>query len=117
VLCGDICKDTSTDVNNCGGCGTACPASTPCQTATCVAGHCQVTYTAAGTACGSPTCSSGMLYTPICDGSGTCGTVTSSCAPYVCNGVSGCYTSCTGNSQCASGYVCTGGQCVAAPSG
>jgi hypothetical protein len=40
-LCGTVCADFSTDVNNCGGCGRACPTGDVCinGACTCPAGH------------------------------------------------------------------------------
>lgn len=50
---------------------------------------------------------------PICDGQGSCdsGHVAYSCGHYNCSGVLNCFTSCTSNAMCATGYTCVNGEC------
>jgi hypothetical protein len=71
------------------------PKGTPCSDASCPASG--TTLTMAGT------CDSGMCVKP-----------TQSCAPYFCNGVAACQGTCSGDSDCQTGYYCTGvgGSCV-----
>ena len=42
TICGSTCSDLTTEMNNCGACGTKCSAISP-STAVCTAGHCLVT--------------------------------------------------------------------------
>jgi hypothetical protein len=93
-----------------------CAANGTCgNTGTCNgAGAC--TQAAATVTCGSPTCT-GSTYTPAptCTGSGTCGTATATtCGQYVCATSTTCKTSCSADTDCASGNYCTGpgGSCV-----
>jgi hypothetical protein len=70
------------------------------------AGACR--FRPANTSCGNETCS-GATYTPpaYCTGNGTCGSVASTaCANGLSCGSSQCKTSCSTNSDCASGYAC-----------
>jgi len=71
-------------------------------------------YTPSGTTCGAAACSAGTIRpAPKCDGAGTCQMQTqSSCSPYICNGTTACYTSCTADSQCVTGDYCASGQCM-----
>lgn len=69
-----------------------------------------------GTMCGAASCNSttNMLTAQsTCDGAGHCvAGVTGTCAPYVCQSATACYTSCSGASTgCVSGKVCVGGSC------
>jgi hypothetical protein len=65
----------------------------------------------AGTVCSVTTCadsptSSTETLPRSCDGNGNCqAAMTMPCGKYVCNGGQ-CYTSCTSNAQCASGFTC-----------
>lgn len=66
-----------------------------------------------GTTCAAESCTAGA-YTGagVCDGAGTCNRPKETlCAPYMCNGNSACFGSCTTNTQCAGGAVCTNGSC------
>jgi hypothetical protein len=65
------------------------PDNTPCSQATCPAGG--ATLTMAGT----------------CQG-GSCSKPTQACAPYFCNGVAACQSTCGNDNDCATGYYCTG---------
>jgi hypothetical protein len=44
VTCNDICTDIQMDNNNCGGCGTICPAVPAPSTTQCMLGRCLVTF-------------------------------------------------------------------------
>jgi MYXO-CTERM domain-containing protein len=94
-----------------GSCNGTGPCAGSCSGASSACG-----YPGSSTSCGSPSCSgSTATLVAACDGAGTCGTAsTSSCAPYVCGGLA-CKSSCSGNGDCSSGNVCTGGACVTAP--
>jgi hypothetical protein len=72
---------------------------------------------ASGTVCAAAGCQGDSVVTArTCDGSGTCSLpVTTSCGSYSCNPSTGrCYTSCSMNSQCASGLSCkqVNGKCM-----
>lgn len=70
--------------------------------------------------CTQPTCANGqMTTTGTCNGIGTCapGQVRL-CAPYVCNEAgTGCFESCTLDSQCSAGNPCLNGRCGKKPLG
>jgi hypothetical protein len=74
------------------------------------------TYPGISTACRAGECVSGTSSGgAICDGTGHCPAgPTTSCGPYAC-GASTCLTTCTSDSECATGYSCVGESC--APSG
>ncbi|HSZ82547.1 MAG TPA: hypothetical protein VLA14_09700 [Polyangia bacterium] len=65
---------------------------------------------AAGTACMAATCPSGastLTQVRICDGEGACGAATTQpCAPYLCNGISGCKAACTVDADCLLPDIC-----------
>ncbi|MGZ3438893.1 MAG: hypothetical protein ACXVDD_05235 [Polyangia bacterium] len=67
------------------------------------------------TVCAAASCSPATnLATPTskCDGAGHCQTPTPiACDPYVCNGTTGCFTSCSGTAQCKGGMPCNSMQC------
>jgi hypothetical protein len=75
-------------------------------------GACQL-Y-AAGTQCAAPFCQGTVAVGPAtCNGLGTCpAQVSTNCAPYNCS-AGACRTTCGTNTDCVSGYVCSGGACVA----
>ena len=56
--------------------------------------------------CGATTCAAGEASGSLCDGAGNCSTNTAACAPYACNG-DACGTTCTGDTDCATGAFCT----------
>lgn len=133
-------KGTSCGANACDGVSTSCPlgcsANADCSnTHYCVSGQC-VPRLVNGFGCaGADECSSGHCVDGVCCDSdclgpctacsvsmgavvnGTCqivaGTGAPSCTPYVCGGnAAECPTSCAIDSQCASGFMCNGGECV-----
>ncbi len=65
------------------------------------------TYPDGDTVCGSDsTCEDGLETAARCDSSGSCGPSTADiCSPFVC-GPSACIRTCTGNSDCVTGYLC-----------
>ncbi|HEV3031161.1 MAG TPA: hypothetical protein VG319_05935 [Polyangia bacterium] len=70
-----------------------------------------------GTTCATPTCPTGaatLKQMGMCS-AGTCVVPTQSCAPYFCNGLAACQTTCNVDGDCAAGFYCTGtgGTCVA----
>lgn len=96
--CGGACLDLTSDIGNCGGCGTVCPAATdPCQVAVCTNGSCGVGPGNDGATCddGNPctqtdTCQGGTCVggNPVpcppadaCHGPGTCDPSTGQCGP------------------------------------
>ncbi|HVZ71134.1 MAG TPA: hypothetical protein VHJ20_02060 [Polyangia bacterium] len=69
-----------------------------------------------GTSCSLATCPSGagsLVMAGTCQ-AGVCSKPTQSCAPYFCNGVTACQTTCGSSTDCTTGYYCTGvgGTCV-----
>jgi hypothetical protein len=75
-------------------------------------GACQL-Y-ASGTVCGTNGCTAGTATAAgKCDGAGTCQAgATSTCNAYVCDATAGvCKSSCTLDTDCATGYFCLGGTC------
>ncbi len=75
------------------------------------------TYPGAETTCDSATCTNGTAKTPTCNGSGACsGEKSTPCGTFAC-GVSACLSTCSANSQCASGAACVGGTCAACLAG
>jgi hypothetical protein len=88
-MCSGSCVDTSSDANNCGGCGMACTGSE-----TCSGGVCSSTMTSTAPpqgSCSHSLCSSGTSLTTSC----------SACAKSVCAGDSYCCnTSKSWDAQC-----------------
>jgi hypothetical protein len=75
TLCGTSCADTSTDVNNCGACGTVC-GSANTSSVSCTGGSCQLTCNAGFADCdGDPSngCETDTATDP--NNCGACGTV------------------------------------------
>ena len=72
----------------------------------------------AGTQCAAESCAAGA-YTPpsLCDANGNCTAPDAfACKPYVCDGTR-CFTTCSDNSACSSGNVCTSNSCGLKPIG
>ncbi len=111
--------------------GAACGTDSACMSAHCVDGFCcgaascpdcqsctgsggTCAPKANGLACGAaPSCSGGQAMTRRCMG-GSCTAQSTSCGSYTCDASSmSCLTSCGTDAQCASGYYCTGGTCLA----
>jgi MYXO-CTERM domain-containing protein len=67
---------------------------------------------ASGTACGVTTCVGGAKSGNFCDGSGVCKAQIAPCEPYSC-AAGECKDSCATLADCAAGYYCTQGLCVA----
>jgi hypothetical protein len=57
--CGNVCVDTSSNLNNCGGCGVVCPSPVH-GTAECAAGSCRYTCDHMYHDCGGGVCAHGM---------------------------------------------------------
>jgi N-acetylneuraminic acid mutarotase len=94
---------------------TACSGTGAC-TATCDGNDTTACRNVPGssTACATATCSAGIATpTRYCDGTGNCSAGTSSsCGAYAC-GSTACLTSCSSDSNCATGYFCSAGACIA----
>lgn len=72
--------------------------------------------------CGNASCSGSGSYSytpaPACNGAGKCVAMSStSCGAYTCNGNSSCYTSCSSQSQCVAGDICSGNMCQSCSGG
>ena len=119
--CGASCVDTSTDTANCGSCGNACPAGTPCTGGTC---SCPTSLTVCGTFCvdlgtsnlNCGACGNACPATQSCVG-GTC-----QCAAGRNHCAGRCVNEATDPNNCgACGVVCPatlsciGGACTCAP--
>ncbi|MFI5298197.1 MAG: hypothetical protein ACHREM_08880 [Polyangiales bacterium] len=104
--CSPITGAPATGHGTCTGTGTSCVGTCDGVHATSCA------YPGNTTTCGSVSCTGGTAKSaPACDGAGHCGAATSTpCTPYVCSG-NACGTSCTTDSDCATGIVCNGGVC------
>ncbi|MEN9796382.1 MAG: hypothetical protein RL653_78 [Pseudomonadota bacterium] len=89
--------------------GASCAAATECTSGNCVDGFC------CSSACsgGCDVCSAALGATA----NGTCTALAAgqpgSCGSYLCGGSASCPTSCTGNTQCASGSACLNNACTA----
>ncbi len=68
------------------------------------------TFPGGAVPCASSTCSGGTQTDHACGGDGSCGATATSCGKYAC-GASACKTSCTLDSDCASGAWCNSGSC------
>src|SRR5262249_26542683 len=83
--------------------GATCGAGSECASGNCVGGICCSSACNCGT-CGTGTCVAGGVAAPG----------TPSCSPYVCNAAStSCPTMCTMLADCAEGFFCSGGACMA----
>jgi hypothetical protein len=127
--CGSTCEDLNSDIQNCGGCGYACP-TTPHSISICVDGNCEIRcYGDLGDTnyqpCGypNPTCPDLLSDSENCGGCnnscdgtecclGTCCASGQACCNYTCtsittdpNNCGGCGIACTGGQSCDLG-VC-----------
>lgn len=81
------------------------------------AGQCR--HWPSGTQCASGTCSAGNFTNPsTCNGAGTCvANPGGSCAPYVCQDSTQCFSNCTTIAQCSASNSCVNGSCGPLPNG
>lgn len=126
VCCDTACDGQCQACDNAGSLGTCGPVTgaphgmrTACAgTGTC-AGTCDgmnttaCTFPNTTTECSPAACTGGVATTAAtCDGMGACGTGTATpCVNFGCNGTV-CFTTCTGDTDCANGFVCSAGSCV-----
>lgn len=93
----------------------ACPTDTPesCGRDGTCDGNRGCRLRRAGASCGTASCSGGTATpAPTCDGTGQCVPSTPrACAPYACNGNTGCFGSCTASTQCQAPNSCVSGSC------
>jgi hypothetical protein len=70
TLCGTTCVNTSTDINNCGGCGNVCsaPPSQCHEAGVCSRGKCSYAFKASGAPCND----GNACTVDVCNGSGAC---------------------------------------------
>ena len=99
--CGSTCTDTATDPNNCGMCGTVCPAETANGTFTCSGGACGCK--AGFTSCNGTCVNEGTDL----NNCGMCGTV----CPTPANGLATCSGGMCGIT-CTTGFTKCSGACV-----
>jgi MYXO-CTERM domain-containing protein len=94
----------------------ACDGTGPCQGACDGSSRTLCSLPGAGTSCEPPACIDGKAVGgSSCDGSGTCrAPVAVSCGDYLCAG-NACPTSCTRDTDCAEGRLCSGGACTLPP--
>ena len=110
-----------TNVGNCVGCRTAADCTMPpigpmaCSTAACTSGDCVYAPTLAAV-CGAQTCTNGLrTNVRTCSSDGSCPDMgTLDCQGRKCNSAgSDCLPSCTGDSDCLTGYFCrSDGSCA-----
>lgn len=95
-----------------------CGAAAVCNTKSCVNNQCVNGFSPPTQQCGAASCASGVAHpVDMCNGSGSCvdgGDV--QCSPYACSGTA-CAPSCSGNPDCAAGYICDTGLSTCVPSG
>lgn len=127
VACqGFVCDGVS------GTCPTSCTGDPQClPPLKCLGGTCKASFDAGvactvNTACASTFCRNGVCCASDCGPCGDCATTPGTCSPrsagtevagcpgYACDGASSaCPTSCASDAQCAAGFACTAGACVA----
>ncbi len=103
TACGQVCVDTSTDSDNCGACGTACPFGEACVSGACTGVCPHGTDILCGADAGKPTCVNAQTDNLNCGSCGhACGAGTV-CAVGSCVGGCGSETKCTsdGGLYCA----------------
>jgi len=122
--CGDACIDTSSDPENCGGCGTECAVGEVCSSGTCTTGGCPSGLTDCDGACVDTTfdpSNCGACGTACADGEVcSAGACSSSCGPGLeeCDGTGrdlqvdpancgGCGTTCDPGEVCSAGACAT----------
>lgn len=89
------------------GLGQICSRGDQCGSGHCTDGRCCGTAT-----CASPTCSDSALTIYRCGALGACSGQTTSCGDHACNAAGdACLTSCTSDTECSPGNVCSSGSC------
>jgi len=92
----------------CGGTGAGSDCGATCNGTDAVA--CR--YPTGSKSCGAATCVSGVeTHISVCNGSGSCSDTPKSCGYFAC-AASSCKSSCTTNTDCATGSYCKAGACV-----
>lgn len=110
------CANVSAGQDPANECGTVESASTCGFDGYCGGGQCR--KYPSGTECVAAVCTAPNTFAPArtCNGTGTCGAGSSGPCPggYRCNGTTACYSSCTDDAQCMTGYYCNAaGTCAA----
>jgi len=104
TLCNGSCTNFQADINNCGGCGQACPSGG----SVCIAGVCSCTpksCTQLGASCGTTDDGCGSIINcGTCPSGQTCG---GGGVANVCG-----QAGCTSDNQCAANQFCSSGACV-----
>jgi hypothetical protein len=110
VNCSGVCVTTTSDVNNCGGCGIKCTAPTA-GTTSCAAGVCKPTCSAGATLCGGACVA--LTANPNCGACGVTCAAGSTCTSSKCVKSNG--QTCAAGTECATGS-CVDGVCCASAS-
>ncbi len=109
-VCGNIVSGSDPD-NEC-----TSQLSSTCGTTGVCDGFAKCQLYSSTTVCSPPTCADNgftLRKTDLCNGNGNCiDAGDQDCSPFACNG-GACITSCTLDSQCASGAYCAGPNCLA----
>ncbi len=105
-LCSAVTGTPHGERTECVGAGEECGGTCDGET------RARCSFDAAGSSCGTSTCSGGTAEASSCDGQGACVAAEPvTCAPYAC-GAATCLGSCSGDTDCASGYTCEDGDCL-----